>query len=261
MSDALEVAAALIAEVGECYQHARRYRALADTCEARFLDRALDLGADVRGAERAGRGDAAARDAAEELRALVAACRAAIAEVHASPAYQRAAAAWVNGEWDVVASVAPAVFAAVEPMASRPVLHYPVVITSRGRGGEHFIPPAACADAIAATIADGLTPPAVPPELGADERIRAVALSDDPTGLESPIALALDGDAVAPPLCRVVPAGDILVYTARLRAPMRVLSAPEVTDEWWSVRPDAYRHYVAELERELASRGIPTATR
>jgi hypothetical protein len=258
VSDALERVAALIAEVGECYQRARRYRALAATSEVLILDRALDLGAEIRAAERRGHGEEVARGAAAELSALAAACRAAIAGVHASSDYRRAAAAWAAGQWEVVAATAPALFAAVEAMTSRPVLHYPVAITAR-HGGEHFITPRACADVIAATIAEGLTPPALPPDLGGDETIRAVMLTDDPSSLESPIGLALDGDAVALPLCRVVPAGDVLVYTERLRVPMRVATAPEVTDEWWTVRPDAYRRYVAELTSELAARGITAA--
>ncbi len=73
---------------------------------------------------------------------------------------------------------------------------------------------------------------------------------------ESPIALEIDPGAIGLPICRIVPVGDVLVYTARLRITMRVRCAAGVSDEWWTVRPDAYPRFVDALEAELGGRGV-----
>src|SRR6185503_18120673 len=93
--DTLDEAARLMAEVGEQYARGRRYRAIADAFETRFLGRALQLGGELRALSRtaAADGDAAAA-IVTELRRIVEECGAAIAAVHASDAYRAAAAAW-----------------------------------------------------------------------------------------------------------------------------------------------------------------------
>jgi hypothetical protein len=255
-ADALDIVAALTAEVGTCYQRARRYRALAARCEDFYLARALEIGSEVRRAARGGLTDTTALAAAViSLRTLVSECEAEIAQVRGGDAYRRAAAAWADDRWDEVAAAAPAIFAAVEPYDPCPTLYWAISITARRRGDEHFISPAVCAAAILDARREGIRAAAPPPDLGADETVGAIVLTDDPETAESPVLLAID-PADLPPACRVAPAGDALIYARSLRVPFEVRLAESVTDEWWAVRPEAYREYAAGLRAELAASAI-----
>jgi hypothetical protein len=257
VTDGLERVTALLAEVGACYQRGRRYRAIANDCEARFFEPALDVGSEIRVAERRGTlAPEAVAVAVGTLEDLLTACRAAIAAAQSSPLYQRALVAWAAEDWSRVGELAPALFAAVERYEQCPTLHHAVPLAAGRRGAEHFISAAECASHICAALEEGLTPARNALELGADEMLRALTLDDDPANAESPITLAIDPVALIVPVCRIVPGGEALVYGARLRVPMRVECASAVTDEWWMVRPDAYRRYVDELEAELTARGV-----
>jgi len=258
--DILDEIARAITEVADCHLHGRRYRSIAAFCEREVLEPALAIGSEVRCAHRRG-GPARERAAAmiEELRRLKGACESAIAEVHASASYRVLVEAWNGGRHRDVAAAAPAVFTAVEPYPRCPTVYHPVVVATRRAGAEHFIAPVDCADSIARVAREGIAP-ARALDLGADETVQAVALSDDFDTLETPIALAIDPAAVGLPMCRVTPAGDALVYTPLLRAPWHVRVAAAVSDEWWAVRPEAYRDYVAELKSELDTRRITLTT-
>jgi hypothetical protein len=257
-SDALEEIAKLIAAVGRCYQGARRYRAIAAASENRTLERALEIGATVRRGARGGGLDAvAATAAASALRALLAECEAAVAGVRASALYRRAARAWEEGRGSEVTALAPEIFADVEPYPGCPTLYHQVSVAGKRRGGEHFVAPETCAAAIAKLARDGIAAIATPTDLGADETIRAVFLSDDPETLDSPVALLIEPASLGIPVCRVGESGDVAIYIAKLRVAFQVRCAPVVSDEWWAVRPDAYTHYVDELRRALSARAIP----
>lgn len=257
--DALEEISELIAALGRCYLCGRRYRAIAPLCEEHTLARALDIGATLRRAVRSARAGAASLGAvADTLRALLAECEAAVEGVRTSDLYRRAARAWEEGRGAETAALAPLIFAGVEPYPQCPTLYHPVAIAERRGAGEHFAPATACAVAIAALAQDGIAA-ATSTDLGADETIRAVFLSDDPELLESPVALTIEPASLELPACRLAAASDAVLYAARLRVPFRVRCAPAVTDEWWAVRPDAYARYIAELRAELTARAIPLA--
>jgi len=259
MDDVFKEIATLIAEVGRCYRRGRRYRDIAALCEQRYLAGALEIGSSIRQRARGGSLDAGATvSTVDSLRDLLAGCEAAIAAVHASDIYRRTVAAWEGGRCADVAVAAPSIFASVEPYPDCPTLYHSIAITSRRGGGDHFISPSACADALTELSCSGIVPSSTPPELGADERIRAVLLSEDFEVAESPIALAIEPSALDVPICRIGPAGDGLIYTARLSVPFRVCFAEVVADEWWALQPDAYDNYVDRLVTELAARGLPT---
>jgi len=253
--DLLDEIAVAIDEVAACHLRGRRYRAIAAWCDEDVLAPALEIGSQIRLARRGGLTSERAAATLDRLRTLKSACESAIAGVRASAAYRSALDAWHGGRYAEVAQKAPALFAAVDPYPDCPTLHHPIAVATRRGGTEHFTTPAACAEAIGALARDGVAPERAL-DLGADETIRAVVLSDDPEATESPITLAIDPQAIGLPICRLEPAGDALVYTPRLRVPFRVRFAAAVSDEWWAIQPEAYRHYVDALRAELAARGM-----
>jgi hypothetical protein len=260
-ADVLEEIAGLLGDLGSSYQRGRRYRAINAACEERYLTRALTIGSTVRRASRQATLDASALGALrDELRALAAACEADIARVRNDEPYRAAVAAWEAGRLDEVADAATRIFTAVELYRPCPTLYHPVPITQRGGGREHFVSPAACAETIVDLQREGLVAARTPPELGADDVIRAVVLTDDPETGDSPIALAVDPGELPFPVCHVVPGGDVLIYAGRVAATFRVRVASTVMDEWWNVRPDEYRAYVENLHRELDARGLTVAS-
>jgi len=261
--DTFDEAAQLIAEVGAQYARGRRYRAIADALETGFLGRALQLGGELRTLSRTAAPDSdAPATIVAELRRIVDECDAAIAAVQASDAYRAAVAAWDAARLDTVAELARELFdGVVEDRAERP-LYAPVIVTRARGGGEHFLSAAAVAERIAAAQREGVAAADPPPERGADDRIRAVLLDDDPDAATSPITLVWLPGTITLPRARLAPAGEVLVYAPRLdAAATRVRCARDVSDEWWAVRPDAYPDYVGELTRELAARGITDVDR
>jgi hypothetical protein len=256
VGDLLDEGARLIAELSACYARARRYRAIAAECEERYLGRALALGSTMREWSRAVALDPVVCAAAiEELGSLSRACEGAIGAVHASVPYRAALSAWNEGRLHEVGALAPTIFDAIEPLLTPRTLHFAVSIVG-ARGGEHFLPPASVAERIAGLMRTGLPAADPVPELGADESLRAVVLDEDPEAMEAPITIVVAPEDIAWPLFRLEPAGEVFVYAPCLRARMRVRCAFEVRDEWWTIRPEAYAHYVAELERELSARGV-----
>jgi hypothetical protein len=53
--------------------------------------------------------------------------------------------------------------------------------------------------------------------------------------------------------------GVVLFYAERLRAKFTIACVADVDDEWWRIRPDAYRSYVDDLEAALAVEGLTVA--
>lgn len=253
-ADPVAEAADLIRAVGTCAQHARRYRALAAPIAEPIFDRALELGSDVRRGARGPEPGPPLAAAIAELRALLARGEAAIAGVRAGAEYRSAAAAFAAGDVAAVARVAPDVFAGVMPRPPGGTLYWPVPLGRRG-GGEHFITPGACADRVHRIATDGLSSPEEAPDLGGDDTIRPVMLGEEHDASDSPIALAFDA-ARLPPLCRLDDGGLALLYAPHVRAPLAVHAVADVGDEWWRIRPDAYRQYLDELGRELGARGL-----
>ena len=255
--DAIEDAARLITDLGRCYARARRYRAIAAECEERFLGRALAIGSVLRVHARAvGADSLVAGDAVRELTQLIADCDAAIQGVHDSATYRAARCAWDEGRFLDVAAQAAAIFDAVVPDAAATTLYVPVAVTSDTRRGDHFLPAPVLVERIVALLRDGIPRSDPPPEIGADERLGVVMLEDDAETTGSPVALAIEAESLPLPRFRLEPAGEVLVYTPRLRVPARVRLAAGVSDEWWAIRPDAYARYATALTEELAACGV-----
>jgi hypothetical protein len=254
MNDPHEQATALLTEIGRCYGVARRYRAIAADCDTRILDRALAIGGELRAPRREPEPGAVAA-ALRELGALLAECTGAMQRVRESATYRAAAAAWDQGRLVDLAACVPAIFDAVVPDTTAGVLYFPVPVTRR-RGGEHFLGAGDVAARVHVLLREGIPQADPPPGLGADDRLGAVVLDVDAESDETPVALAIDTDALPLPRFRLDPGGEVLVYTPRLLVSARVRLAPAVSDEWWVVRPDAYAAFTAELSAALRARGV-----
>lgn len=257
LDDPIERIAAAIRDVGAHARYARRYRALAAVIADPVFDRVLEIGSEVRraarGAEPAGRIAAALG----ELASLEARCAAAIDGIRSSEAYRAAVASFEAAAVERVARCAPDLFTDVAPYAPGHPVYWPVPLGA-GRSGPHFVPPEQCAARIMQMTADGIAAPATPPDLGGDDAIRPVVLSDDLDPLESPVALVFEPEVVPGPLCRLETDGSVLFYGERLEATPRVACVATVEDEWWRTRPDFYRDYVDGLQRALQAAGFPT---
>jgi hypothetical protein len=255
-TDPVERVAELIRQVGRAAQQARRYRALVATVAEPAFDRALAIGTTIRQSLRdPERQQREAAHAAEELEAVRQRCERAIDDVHDSTVYQAALTAVTAGAVNDVTRLAPAIFDQVEPFPDAALLYSPLPIAG-GPPGAHFIPPSECAARILAIASEGLIAASPPPELGADERIPAIVLADEHDVAESPLTLVLDAHALPVPVCRLAGSNVALFYAARLHVPFRVRTAAAVSDEWWAIRPDAYREYVDELGAALIASGI-----
>jgi hypothetical protein len=256
--DPIQRIAAAIRDVGAHARYARRYRALATSVAEPVFDRVLEIGSEVRRAARGTNPESAIAEALHELQALEARCTAGVDHVRGTEAYRDTAASFRAGAVDRVASRAPEVFTDVAPYAPGHAVYWPVSL-SAGRSGPHFIPPEECAARIVRIASDGIAAPETPADLGGDEAITPVVLSDDLDPFESPVALAFDPKALPGPLCRLESDGTVLFYGARLLGTPRVQCLATVEDEWWRTRPDFYRDYLNGLQRALQAAGFPTA--
>ena len=257
MADAApEDAARLISEVGACYVRARRYRAIAAECE-RWLTAALTMGARLRAQARSTADDVPADpDVVRELRRLIGEFRAAIARVHESEPYHRAVRAWQDASYDEVAALAPTIFDGVAPEPSPPALYIPVEVSGRGGGDEHFASPIVVADRAIELLRDGVPAAHPAPDQGADDNIGAVIFDDDPDAGGSPVTIVVAPGDLGFPAFRLEAWGSSLVYARRVQVAASVRCAPQVSDEWWAIRPDAYARFTAELSRALVARGV-----
>ena len=255
--DPLAEAAALIRDVGRSTQHARRYRDLAVAVAEPILDRTLAIGSDLRRAAR-GRGPepaTAIAAAIAELRNLLARCEEAIDGIKTSSAYQEAVASFAAGEAERVAPLATAIFTDVIPYEPAGFLYWAVPL-SNGRSGTHFLAPEEVAARLYVIAIEGFSAAIQPPELGGDETIRPVMLTDQHEGSESPLALAFEPHAIPAPVCRLEGSNVVLFYAERLAATFVVSCTANVNDEWWKARPDTYRQYLEELRDALSARAL-----
>ena len=252
--DPFETAAALIRDVAAEAERARRYRTLAAQVAEPTFERALAIGTLIRQRFRQPVPETGAvATLIDELQSLRRHCAAAVAERQADADYRQLLDAVAVEAWLDVARLAPPVFTGVEPYPDAPALHWSVAIAGR-RAGSHFVSPDECARRIARVAADGFPAETPAPELGADEHVPVVLLSDEPDATESPLALVLERSPL--PVCRIEGTTVALVYGRRLRADLHLWCAPEVSDEWWSVRPDAYRRYLADVQAALSGAGL-----
>jgi hypothetical protein len=255
--DPLADAAALIRDVGQSAQRARRYRALAVALAEPIFDRALAIGSEIRRAARGSdpRPAEAIAEAIAELRDLLARCNESIAGVQASPTYREAVESFALGSAARVAALATSLFTDVSSCAPTGLLYWAVPISS-GQTGSHFLPAGELAGRLKAIAAGGIIAPRQAPELGGDENITPVLLTEEHDGSESPIALAYDPHALTGPVSHLDGSNIALFYAARLTGAFTVHCLATVTDEWWNVRPDAYREYLQDLQTALRTAGL-----
>ena len=90
----------------------------------------------------------------------------------------------------------------------------------------------------------------------ADDAIQPLRLATTHDEADSPVALAYAPESL-PRRAGFLLGGDAgLVYARRLQAEFVVSCASDVSDEWWEIRPDAYRRYLEDLQRALDTRGL-----
>lgn len=255
--DRIQRITAAIRDVGARARYARRYRDLATSVADPVFDRVLEIGSLVRRAARGANPESAIAEALRELHTLEARCTAGIEQVRSTEAYRDAAASFRDGAVERVAARAPDLFTDVRPYAPDHAVYWPLSLGA-GRTGPHFIPAEELAARVARIATEGIPAPETPPDLGGDDAITPVVLSDDLDQFESPIALAFDPKALPGPLCRLEADGTVLLYAKRLSGTPRVECLAGVEDEWWRIRPDFYRDYVDGLQRALQAVGFPT---
>jgi hypothetical protein len=249
--------AALIGDVGRSAERARRYRALAASLAEPAFERALAIGSEVRQAARGGADAAALAGAIEELRDLDARCGAEIARIRATRQYADLLAAFESDDAARAADLASAVFESVTVAPAGTILYSPVAIGG-GKSLDHFLPPTACADRIRTIATEGLVAASdahgiVP---GADEAIQPLRLTATHDEADSPVALAFAPEVLPPRIGCLADGDTVLVYARRLRAEFVVSCASRVSDEWWEIRPDAYRRYLEDLQQALTARDL-----
>lgn len=252
--DLLGTVSSRIRDVGSLARHARRYRALVAVVAEPVFDRVLALGSEVRRAARGEYPHGALTAAVRELAQLEARCNTALAEVTASHEYLEALTCFDAENVEGVAMRAPAIFTSVLRHEPDGDLYWPVPLTG-DRSGPHFIPPEHCAARIRAVVADGLVASETPVDLGGDASITPVVLNDEHDGSESPIALIFEPKLLPGPVCRLADSSAVLFYGKRMRATPRITCRAGVDDEWWRIRPDSYRRYLADLQRALQIQG------
>lgn len=258
-SDVLAEAAALIRDAGLSAEQARRYRALASTIADPTFDRTLALGSTIRlaGRDRPG-SESVLRAAIDELRQLLARSEAAIADVRASALHRAAAAGFAAGNAAQVTPLAIELFTDVIADESLGVVTWDVPLGG-GSGSEHFASPEECAARIASIAQDGVPAASPPPHLGADDAITPVTLAAEVGAADSPVTLVFERARLPAPVCRLEHSPLVLFYAPRLRSPFTVHCTAEVTDEWWSIRPDAYAQWLAALGPLLKAQGLAVA--
>jgi len=252
--DAENDAATLIAETARSAQNAHRYRALATTVADPVFDRVLALGSEIRRATHK-RMTATIPAVLKELRSLRRCCEERIREVRAGTAYRELVAAYTGGSVTCATTLAAEIFTDVTVESPSQLLQWAVPLAGR-RSDEHFVPPERCARSIQIWATSGITAPLEPPDMGGDDTIRPLRLTEAPDHSESPIALAFTTGELPGPVGRLGERGIRLWYAKQLRVPFTVHAAPTIDDEWWEVRPAAYESYVAALRPALTAARI-----
>ncbi|MFI5398594.1 MAG: hypothetical protein ACHQ9S_23950 [Candidatus Binatia bacterium] len=249
---------AALTELSTLYTVARGFAALRLRAEEDLLPRLLELGSKLRGLLRAAQlSEDAIERAAQEIVRLRSSWHSELDQLHTSPVYQEARAAWDADRQEDLARLVPLIFAGVVIVRPAPALFFPVsASTGRRRpGSSPFLRAAECADRIVQLLSAGIEPE----DLGAEwweRELRHVACAGDPAALDTPIALKL-----AAPNARITVFGSadepmFRIFTSRLRAAMSVVLAAEAADEWWQAYEESYESFCEALRSELATRGV-----
>lgn len=245
---------AAVADAGLLLVRLEKYRAGARPDALALRRRALDLGDRARWLHhRAGLDAAAAQALLDETRALVAALHAALAAVRDAAPYRAAVAAHAAGDAAALARLVPEIFDGLEPFAPAGELFHAVPWRRRGRPR----PPAELAATVAGLCADGLAPDGDDLAPGVDPGLPAVVLEPEAPDDEV-VTLRIPSAAVPAAAFRRVEGGEVLVYSARLRAPVTVRLRAELdADALEEAGGIDYPPYRAAVRAALTAAGVP----
>jgi len=245
---------AAIADVGLLLVRLEKYRAGTGPEALALRRRALDLGDQARRLHhRAGLDAAPAQVLLDDVRTLLGALHGALAAVRDTPAYRAAVAAHSAGEAAALVGLLPEIFDGLEPFVATDDLFHAVPWRRRGRPR----PPAELAAEVARLRADGLAPDGDDLAPGVDPALPAVVLDQEAPDDEV-VVLRIPRAAIPAAAFRRVEGGEVLVYCARLRAPVVVRLRAELdADALEEAGGLDYPPYRAAVRAALTSAGIP----
>jgi len=250
---------AAMAELGTLYTTARGFTPLVAAAETEMLPRIAALGAQLRRWVRGRALDAAAIDAASlEVLQLRADWHARLEAVRASAEYAAARAAVAADRQDELAVAIPRLLAGLRAVAPVPPLFVPVsVSTGRRRPGTSpFLSPAEAAERISGLVREGIAASGA----GAaawEQDLPSVSCADDPSALETPVAVRVDAAALRATVFAVDGSPLYRVFTPRPLAAGPVWLAADPSDAWWEAYEVSYDVFRTTLGRELTARGVP----
>ncbi len=245
-------------DLAQVYQSALLFASLRARADDELLPRMNELGAALRRRLRAGGLEPAElAAAADELHALTDHWEQALEGIRASIDYRTAVAAFEHDDPAVLRAVLPRVFAGLQTLAPpEGQLYYaiPVAAPRRQRSiTQPFLAPHDCAERITGLRAG------IEPEAGGvrwwDRQLRSLVLTDDPSALDSPIALSLDLHGRSLALFQAEGEAVFRAYTPRLRAPFSVVMA-QSAGSGWEAFGDAYPPFRDRLAALLSAGGV-----
>ena len=249
---------AALTELSNLYGAASGFAVLRARAEHELLPELLSLGSTLRHRVRAAELSNREVDrAAQEILALRSRWQAHLQEVRASAVYQEGQRALASDRQADLERLLPQILAGVHAVQPVPTLFFPVSAASGRRrvGSSPFLSATECARRIERTLAAGLQPE----ESGEEWSERdwpCILCAEDPGALDTPIALQVEGTDVDAVVFAVAHDPMLRIYTPRLHAPMSVVLAADVGDEWWQAYEDSYQAFRTALQSALAVLGI-----
>lgn len=248
---ALDTAQALL---GDLFVLARRFVALRADAEAVLLPAVTRVGLRLRRLRREGSfPEQGVADAAAEMHALREEWLARIEALKATALYGEARAAYDANDQAAVARLLPRVLAALEAVPPPPFLHFGIRVSAvrRGPGSPPFIASGACVERIVERMAAGFRP------TGDDETgFAAIATSDDPDALDSPVSLALAAADVPAAVFRSADDDQLRLFTPHLAAAFVPAVCQATDDGWWLTNEESWAEFRDRVTAGLAARGV-----
>jgi hypothetical protein len=248
---------AALTDLSDLYSIARGFTALQTRAEAELLPQINAMGSRLRKLMRSGQLNEATIDqTAREMLGCATLWRSELEGVRHLPVYQQAVRAVSDNRQAELGDVIPRVFARLRVVRPAPALYFGVAASSGRRrpGASPFLSPKDCADKILHLLSDGIAA-----DVGAAEwwerELPSITCVESPAGLESPIALRLAAADVHVTLFAEPDAATLRVFATHLRAPLSVVLAREVADEWWEAYQDSYQVFRDALQQQLVGRG------
>lgn len=247
----------LLAAIADAYALGRRYRAIEAACEDAYFGRTLDLGSRLRREQRARTlSTSELADIHSELEQILTDLQQGIAGVRGGALYRETRQAFEASDEPLLARRIPELFAGLLPFDDTRPLAFPVPVLAPRGVETHFLAPSACARRIIDLAITGIPAATEPPELGADDVIRAVVLEDAEEPSETPVAVILDARQSGAPRFRFGAGGQVVCHRPHLKLPLFVRLLREHEDEWWATGPLDYDAWTAEIEAALLAAGI-----